>query len=153
MRKITGEDVLRKNFMDLILPIEEVAHVQSVNPLEHALLVLMKAGYSAVPVLDKDTRLEGVISQTMILNSILGIERIEYEKLSDNTVGKVMDTQVPVLKTSDDLLTAIKMLINRIFICVEDDDGIVQGVLPRSTILKYLNHYLRDLSYDIIQQP
>ncbi|WP_308422117.1 cyclic-di-AMP-binding protein CbpB [Pullulanibacillus camelliae] len=153
MKKITSEDVLTKDIMDLILPIDEVAHVQSMNPLEHALLVLMKTGYSAIPVLDKDTQLEGVISKTMILNGVVGIERIEYEKLSEYTVEKVMNTKVPVLKTTDNLLTAIKMLINETFICVENEAGIVQGILPRSTILKYLNHYLRGLGHDIVQQP
>ncbi len=35
---------------DLIISSEKVAHVQLNNPLEHALLVLVKSGYSAVPV-------------------------------------------------------------------------------------------------------
>ncbi len=37
---------------DLMIPSEKVAHVQLNNPLEHALLVLVKSGYYAVPVLD-----------------------------------------------------------------------------------------------------
>jgi len=152
VKKITGEDVLKKNIMDLVLPLAEVAHVQTINPLEHVLLVTMKTGYSAVPVIDKDNRLKGVISHAMILNGIASTERYEYEKLSSSTVEELMDTQVPVLKSSDTLLTAVKMLTVRTFICVENEDGIVQGVLPRSTVLKYLNHYLHGLSDERIQQ-
>ena len=59
---------------ELMIPSEKVAHVQINNPLEHALLVLVKSGYSAVPVLDTSYKLVGMISKTVILNEILGIE-------------------------------------------------------------------------------
>ncbi len=36
---------------DLMISSEKVAHVQIGNSLEHALLVLVKSGYSAIPVL------------------------------------------------------------------------------------------------------
>ena len=144
MAKITTEDVLQKNIMDLIIPSDVVAHVQTGNPLEHALLVLVKTGYSAVPVLDTSDKLKGVISKTMILNDIFGIERIEFEKLSERKVEQVMNDNIPVLKSNDDLLSAIKLSIDHTFLCVEDADGLFKGILPRSALLKYLNHYLRD---------
>ena len=144
LAKITTEDVLRKNIMDLIIPSDVVAHVQTNNPLEHALLVLVKTGYSAVPVLDTSYRLKGVISKTMILNDIFGIERIEFEKLSERKVEQVMNANIPILKENDDFLIAIKRAIDHTFLCVEDMDGYFKGILPRSAILKFINHYLRD---------
>lgn len=66
-----------------IISSEKVAHVQLGNSLEHALLVLTKSGYSAIPVLDARFRLHGLISSSMITESILGLERIEFEKLSE----------------------------------------------------------------------
>src|SRR5690625_5523389 len=54
---------------DLMIPSEKVAHVQLNNPLEHALLVLIKSGYSAVPVLDTSFKLVGTIGKTAILRS------------------------------------------------------------------------------------
>ena len=152
LKRITTEDVLNKNILDLIIPADEVAHVQSINPLEHALLVLMRTGYSAIPVLDKDSKLQGIISKTLILNNIVGIERIEYEKLSERTVEQVMRQNMPVLKMNDDFLEAIKLSIDQAFVCVEDQEGTFQGILPRSHLLKYLNHYLRDARHSLAKQ-
>src|SRR5699024_4208434 len=76
---------------EIMISSEKVAHVQSNNPLEHALLVLVKSGYSAVPVLDKDYKRVGLISKTVILDEILGLERFETEKLNDLKVIDVMN--------------------------------------------------------------
>jgi len=144
MARLTTEDVLNKDIMDLIIPSDVVAHVQTINPLEHALLVLVKTGYSAVPVLDIDNKLKGIISKTMILNNIFGIERIEFEKLSERKVQEVMKADIPILKVHDDFLTALKLSIDQTFLCVEDEEGFFKGILPRSALLKYLNHFLQD---------
>src|SRR5690625_783549 len=87
---------------DLMIPSEKVAHVQLNNSLEHALLVLVKSGYSAVPVLDSSYKLVGTIGKKVILNQILGLERIEVEKLSDIEVQEVMKTDIPFLKRSEE---------------------------------------------------
>ncbi|MFP3489860.1 CBS domain-containing protein, partial [Staphylococcus sp. SIMBA_130] len=80
---------------DLVISAEKVAHVQLTNPLEHAMLILIKSVYSSIPVLDTEYRLKGLISQPLILDSILGIERIEFEKLSELVVQEVMNTDIP----------------------------------------------------------
>ncbi|WP_341539793.1 cyclic-di-AMP-binding protein CbpB [Scopulibacillus darangshiensis] len=144
MKKVTMDDVLNKDIMELIIPGDKVAHVQVDNPLEHALLVLVKTGYSAIPVLDPSYKLRGVVSKTLILDSIFGMERIEFEKLSEHKVWEVMNDTPPVLKTNESFLDAIKLSIDHTFLCVEDQYGAYQGILTRSALLKYLNHYLRD---------
>lgn len=144
MKKLTIEDVLSKQLMDLVVPADKVAHVQVDNPLEHALLVLVKTGYSAIPVLDPSYKLKGIVSKTMILDFILGIERIEFEKLSDHTVRDVMNSHPPIVKTDETLIDGIKLSIDHTFVCVEDQWGEFEGILPRSALIKFFNHYLRD---------
>ena len=82
---------------DFIISSEKVAHVQIGNSAEHALLVLTKTGYSSIPVLDVKYRLQGLLSTQMITESILGLERIEYDKLANIKVDDVMDQEVVVL--------------------------------------------------------
>ncbi|WP_368654675.1 cyclic-di-AMP-binding protein CbpB [Ornithinibacillus sp. 4-3] len=123
---------------DLMIPSEKVAHVQLNNPLEHALLVLVKSGYSAVPVLDSTYKLVGVIGKTVILNQIIGLERFEVEKLSDITVQEVMDADIPKLTRKDSFINGLKATINHPFVCVVDDEGYFDGILTRRSILKQL---------------
>lgn len=121
---------------DLMISSEKVAHVQVNNPLEHALLVLVKSGYSAVPVLDSSYRLVGIIGKTVILNQILGLERFEIEKLSDMRVHEVMNEDIPQLTKEDTLMKGMNTLINHPFVCVQDKDGYFDGILTRRAILK-----------------
>lgn len=123
---------------DLMIPSEKVAHVQLNNSIEHALLVLVKSGYSAVPVLDSSYKLVGTIGKTVILNQILGLERIEVEKLSDIEVHEIMKTDIPRLKQQSSFLDGLKEVINSPFVCVANDEGYFDGILTRRALLKQL---------------
>ncbi len=126
----------------LMIASEKVAHVQMNNPLEHALLILVKSGYSAVPVLDTSYKFKGTIGKNVILNRILGLERFEMEKLSEIEVHEVMNKTIPCLNREDDFFTCLKTVIDYPFVCVVDDEGYFDGILTRRAILKQLNKYL-----------
>jgi len=136
---------LHAKIRDLVIASTKVAHVQLGNSLEHALLVLIKSRYSAIPVLDSSYRLHGQISTTMILEKILGMERFEYENLHQYKVDDVMNTKIPRMKESDDFLKALELSINHPFVCIEDDQGIFQGILTRKAILALVYRHFRQL--------
>ena len=127
---------------DFVISSEKVAHVQSGNNAEHALLVLTRTGYSTIPVLDAKFRLQGLLSIKMITESILGLERIEYDKLSEITVDEVMDTKVAYLKNTETFQRALDLVINHAFLCVIDEEGTFVGILTRREILKQLKKYV-----------
>ncbi|MFD2925345.1 cyclic-di-AMP-binding protein CbpB [Halobacillus naozhouensis] len=127
---------------ELMIPAEKVAHVQIGNPLDHALLVLVKTGYSAVPVVDKLYKFKGTISKTIILEETLGLEQFELNRLNDMTVNEVVDTSVPCLHRNDTMIDALHKLIDHPFICVMNDEGEFDGIITRRTILKqFSKHY------------
>ncbi|MCM3739874.1 CBS domain-containing protein [Oceanobacillus luteolus] len=131
---------------ELMISSEKVAHVQLNNPLEHALLVLVKSGYAAVPVLDSSYKLVGIIGKTVILNEILGLERFEIEKLSDMRVHEVMKSDIPRITKEHTLLDGLNALIDHAFVCVVDEDGYFDGILTRRAILKELkkDYYIKN---------
>ncbi|MDQ0176962.1 cyclic-di-AMP-binding protein CbpB [Bacillus chungangensis] len=136
---------LESKLNEFIIPSEKVAHVQLGNSLEHALLVLTKSGYSSVPVLDAQFKLHGLISSAMITESILGLERIEFEKLSDKKVEDVMTSEIPRLLPNFQLEKMVDLLVNHPFICVEDHDGFFEGIVTRRALLKQLNRQIHKL--------
>ncbi|WNC12455.1 cyclic-di-AMP-binding protein CbpB [Brevibacillus brevis] len=139
--------LLHTPIKDLVIASTKVAHVQLGNSLEHALLVLIKSGYSAVPVLDHQYRLHGLISTNMIMNKALGLERFETEKMSEYTVDEVMETKMARLKYTDDFLRALEVSINHPFICIEDDEQYFQGILTRKSILALAYRHFRNLPF------
>lgn len=137
-----NRDLLNMGIQDFIISSEKVAHVQSMNNAEHALLVLTRTGYSAIPVLDMKYRLQGLLSMKMITESILGLERIEFDKLNTIKVEDIMDTKVAVLKNTDTFQRALELVINNAFLCVVDEEGMFMGILTRRVVLKQLKKYV-----------
>ncbi|MGJ7923135.1 cyclic-di-AMP-binding protein CbpB [Neobacillus sp. LXY-4] len=139
MIKLHGDEFSELTIKNLLIPSERVAHVQIGNNLEHALLVLTKSGYSAIPVLDPAYKLHGLISTPIIMESILGLERIEFETLENKRVEEVMVVDIPRLTTESSLQASISLLVDHPFLCVEDKDGVFEGILTRRAILKKLH--------------
>ncbi|WP_088809491.1 MULTISPECIES: cyclic-di-AMP-binding protein CbpB [Listeria] len=121
---------------------EKVAHVQVGNNLEHALLVLTKCGYSAIPVLDFEFKLHGLISAARITDSILGLERIEYEKLETLKVEDAMQTEFPVIKGAINPERVVSLLVDNPFLCVVNEENEFQGIITRRIILKQVNRFI-----------
>lgn len=143
-------EFLQLKINDLMIPSERVAHVQIGNNLEHALLVLTKSGYTAIPVLDPHYKLHGLISTPILMESILGLERIEFEKLEESRVEEVMNKTVPRVKTNEPIDICLELLINHPFLCIESEDGFFEGILPRSTVLNQLNHQIKNKQEHIL---
>lgn len=146
------KEALRIPFVsELMIPSEKVAHVQVGNPLEHALLVLVKSGYSAVPVLDPTYKFQGIISKTKILEETLGIEEFELNRLSEMTVKEVMDDEVPCLQLDDTMIDALHKLIDYPFVCVTNEEEEFDGIITRRTILKqFSKHYHETFKHTMI---
>lgn len=135
-------DLLSSSIEEYVISAERVAHVQISNNLEHGLLVLTKSGYTAIPVLDPHYKLYGLISSSMILDAILGLQRIEFEKLEELKVSDVMNADIPRLRLQDTIEIGLEKLIDHPFICVENEDGIFEGILTRRAILKKFQEQL-----------
>jgi len=142
MISVNNRDFLQVPIADYLIPAEKVACVQVGNNAEHALLVLTKTGYSAIPVIDVKNHLRGLLGIGMITDSILGLERIEYEKLADLKVDHIMQTDIPTIKTTDKFQKGLDLLINHTFLCVTEEDGTFAGILTRRVMLKEFKKYL-----------
>ena len=146
MISLHSGEFLETTMKDIIISAERVAHVQYKNDLQHALLVLTKTGYTAVPVLDPTYRLRGLISTTQIMDAILGLERIEFERLDQMTVEDIMSRDIPILNINDKVTKGLELVVDHPFICVVNDDNILEGIFTRRAILKRLNKHIRRLN-------
>ncbi|MEK4228556.1 cyclic-di-AMP-binding protein CbpB [Solibacillus sp. FSL H8-0538] len=142
MISLNNKALLEMPITDFIISSDKVAHVQSGNSAEHGLLVLTKTGYSSIPVLDVKYRLQGLLSAKMITEAILGLERIEYDKLANLKVEEVMEREVVYLKVTDSFQRALDLVINHAFLCVVDEAGTFVGIMTRRIILKQLKKYI-----------
>lgn len=144
MQKLETTSILNEPIARFIISVDEVAHVQPENTLEHAFLVLIKSGYTAIPVLDIQFKLHGLISKAQILDAIIGLEKMEPERLQTMKVIDVMTTEIARMKDTQLFEKALSLSINHPFICVENDEGAFVGIVTRSKLLAYVNGYLHE---------
>jgi predicted transcriptional regulator len=147
MISFDSKEFTGKTIAQFLIPSEKVAHVQVGNYLDHALLVLTKTRYSAIPVLDISYKLHGLISTTMIMDAILGLERIELERLERMKVEEVMNKDIPRLSLNDNVIKGIGLIVNHPFVCVENEQGYFEGIFTRREVLKRLNKQLRRFNH------
>lgn len=142
MIEIEPTQLLESTVAEHMIDADKVAHVQIGNNLEHALLVLTKTGYTAIPVLDPSYHLHGLIGTNMIMDKIFGLERIEFEKLDQLKVEEVMLTDIPRLKTTDPVLKGVHAVTNNGFVCVVNEEQVFEGIFTRRVVLKRLNEVI-----------
>lgn len=142
MLSVSSKDFLKLPITDFIISADKVAHVQLGNFAEHALLVLTKTGYSSIPVLDMSYRMHGMISVQQITDEILGLDRIEYERLAEIKVDDIMSKDFVKIHIHDTFQKGLDLLINHPYICVVDDQQTFLGILTRRVVMKQLKKHL-----------
>ena len=147
MISLQNGEFLNYTVKDLMIPSERVAHVQIGNSLEHALLVLTKSGYTAIPVVDITYKLHGLISTPIIMDAILGMERIEFELLEKKRVEEVMVKNIPRLTIDSTISTGLPLLVDHPFLCIEDDKRVFEGILTRRSVLSQLNLFVQSFKH------
>lgn len=127
-----------------LIPASNVANVQTDNNLNHALLVLTKIGFNVIVVLDKESRVKGLISIPMIMDAITGLHSIEFEQLESLTVAEVMETNFAEAKEDWELEDILHLLVDNNFICITDEKQRFKGIITRREILKAINHLVHE---------
>ncbi|MDU5335939.1 cyclic-di-AMP-binding protein CbpB [Enterococcus sp.] len=134
------EQLMKEHEDTMVIPAENVANVMKEHPLEHALLLLSQAGYSTIPVLDKEDHFVGLLSLNDIVKKMLGIDGIDTSNLEELTVADVMKTDVAVMRPDAELEDVLHLLVDASFLPVLDHEGVFCGIVTRREILKAVNY-------------
>lgn len=140
--------------ISLVKPAEEVAAINSWHKLDHALLILTSDMYNVVPVLDRKSKLVGLISMSRLIKEAMAIEGMTFDNLDQLTVEQVMDKDVDKIQKDFKFEEVLKRLVDTSFLCVVDDQDVFQGIITRSDILKGTNYLAHNLEsdYELIEK-
>ncbi|MCQ9210049.1 cyclic-di-AMP-binding protein CbpB [Granulicatella seriolae] len=147
IHKIVSELLLEEEDK-LFIPAEKVAIIQDDHTLEHALLVLSNVKYSVIPVVNKHSKLVGLISIPMIINKIMDINAINFNQLRKYKVSEVMATKIPTVGPQTDLEDILNDLIDATFLCIVTPENDFLGIITRKEVLKRINYLVHQLEKD-----
>lgn len=122
-----------------IVTADRVATVRTENNLLHALTLLSSLGYSSVPVLDVEGKLQGQITLALIISGIKAIPSYDWESLQTKTVAEVMDKEAGKVTDNAELEDVLHLLVNHNYVSVVDKKGAFLGIVTRKGILRRLN--------------
>lgn len=130
------------NIASFLLPKVEVTYLYDYMTVRQGLEKMRRSGYTAVPVIDKEDRYVGVISEGDFLWNILScnddLANVAWKKLEDMTIRDMiqMGKVKPVcIDTNMEQLLGQAQIQN--FVPVIDDRSVFIGIITRSDIIKY----------------
>lgn len=133
------------NILFFLTPKEEVAHVEEDDSLRQVVERLEYHGYSAIPLLSRDGKYIGTITEGDLLwemkdKDFPDVHRMEKIKITD--VPRRRDNEaVNVLESMENLYYKIT---NQNFVPVVDDNQTFIGIVTRKDVLVYLAKKMKE---------
>ena len=130
------------NIASFILPKVEVAYLRDHMTIRQGLEKMRRSGYTAIPVIDKEDRYVGVISEGDFLWKILehnnSMDEITMKKLEDMSIRELIQMgKVKPVCIDTDMEQLLGQAQNQNFVPVIDDRSVFIGIITRSDIIKY----------------
>lgn len=130
------------NIASFILPKVEVAYLRDHMTIRQGLEKMRRSGYTAIPVIDREDRYVGVISEGDFLWRIIehnsNIEDITMKKLEHMTIRDLIQMgKVKPVCIDTNMEQLLGQAQNQNFVPVIDDRSVFIGIITRSDIIKY----------------
>lgn len=132
------DEIMLKELGSLIVSKDNVACINKNLNLKQALDILIKSGWSSVPVVNDLEEVEGIISKTIILK-YGRLEKVPlFHDLQRKFVKDCMKTDIPTLSSDTTLHYGIELLVDWAYLPVVNLEKKFEGILTRRSVLEYL---------------
>lgn len=126
------------NIAFLLKPKSQVAYLVEGSSFRQGLEKIRRYGYTAIPVISKDGRYLGCISEGDFLWNIMSMGSLDTRDLEqariDDIISKDRMPPVHVTATAEEL---INRSLDQNFVPVVDDRDMFMGIVTRRSILSY----------------
>lgn len=135
------------NIVFLLKPKFQTRFLYDHTPVTQALKEMRNSGYSAIPVINKEGRYVGIVSEGDFLRYVL-----DYGTASDSQlrvkdlISNKASTPVKITASLEDLLWSA---VTQNFVPVVDDNDNFVGIITRRSIITYLSNRITDLQLDL----
>ena len=136
------------NILFFLTPKSEVSYIFEDETLRQTVEKMEHRKFSCIPLLSKDGRYTGTISEGDLL---WGIKRMHLTDIKDMEDVSIMAiprraTYKPVHADAD-MEDLLDRAINQNYVPVIDDQGYFIGIITRKEIIKYCYKEMKELSY------
>lgn len=125
-------------------------------PVKEAAALLAAHGFTALPVVDDDRRLIGIVTEADVVRDRFSSDprfastRHETRATAPNTVGEVMTRQVIGMGAGTDVATLARTMVDSHLRCIPIvDGGVAVGVVTRRDLVRVLARSDAEIARDV----
>lgn len=126
------------NIAFLLKPKSQVAHLVEGSSFRQGMEKLRRHGYTAIPVISKDGRYLGCISEGDFLWNIMSLGSLETHDLEQARIDDIIsEDRMPPVRVTANAEELLTRALEQNFVPVVDDRDIFVGIITRRAILSY----------------
>ena len=126
------------NIFGILVPKQMLTYLNADETLDVAVEELMKSGYTAVPVIDRDGVYLGVVSEGDFLRKVMECGR---DGLVEHTVKEIIsEDKEAFIITTVSKEEIMEKILDRNFLSIVDDRKCFVGIITRKCIIEYLSN-------------
>lgn len=140
------------NIAFLLKPKSQVAYLVEGSSFRQGLEKIRRYGYTAIPVISKDGRYLGCISEGDFLWNIMSMGSLDTHDLEQARIDDIISQdRMPPVKVTASAEELVSRALDQNFVPVVDDRDMFMGIVTRRSILSYYleQGWIQDDSADV----
>lgn len=133
------------NVIFFLTPKTKLEYLYDTNTIRQGLEKIRVKGFTAIPIISKDGKYIGTISEGDFLWYIMNNKKFDIKDLEDtlaiNIINKTKYQPVRVNARIEDLYN---LIVNQNFVPVIDDRDIFMGIITRKSVIEYYYNQTRE---------
>lgn len=126
------------NILFFLTPKAMCAYIEADDTLRQAMERMERSGYSALPVLDKNGKYCGVVTEGDLLWTVKRVCGLDLRQAEEHSISEIQHRRaVQPVRVDTRVEDLISVAADQNFVPVIDDKGDFIGIVTRSRILKY----------------
>ena len=126
------------NILFFLTPKAMCAYIEADDTLRQAMERMERSGYSALPVLDKNGKYCGVVTEGDLLWTVKRVCGLDLRQPEEHSISEIQHRRaVQPVRVDTRVEDLISVAADQNFVPVIDDKGDFIGIVTRSRILKY----------------
>ena len=126
------------NILRFLIPKSLVACLEDTNTLRNGLEKMHNRGYTAIPVVGKDGRYLGSISEGDFLWNIMSMGSLDPYELEEARIDDIISDRTPPVRVTTPVEELLDRILDQNFVPVVDDRDVFVGIVTRRSVLAYL---------------
>ena len=125
------------NIAFFLKPKSQVAYLTEGSSFRQGMEKLQRHGYSAIPVVGRDGRYLGCVSEGDFLWNIMSMGSLETHDLEQARIDDIISDRTPPVRVTATVEELLSRSLDQNFIPVVDDRDMFMGIVTRRAILSY----------------